>query len=189
MTVGAFKNNLTPTLHTDCDQQMETTKMYMYKRNVTLLLNKYYTTCILLFLIFKYYTQFRSIIVLFPHIAIYVQRLDSAFGVSFTDGTGKYWTNNSGPQIRVCNWKLFFLFLNQNICCGYSKEPSQWVGSFEHPKHMFKLMNKKIIAILCSRLLLNLTYEYHGIEEIVFVFIWNLTLSMRVNSSIFVWFS
>ena len=26
-------------------------------------------------------------------------------------------------QIGVCNWKLFFLFLNQNIC------------SFEHPKH------------------------------------------------------
>ena len=22
--------------------------------------------------------------------------------------------------------KLFFLFLNQNICCGYSKEPSHW---------------------------------------------------------------
>ena len=29
---------------------------------------------------------------------------------------------NSDPQIRVCN---FFLFLNQNICCGYSKEPSR----------------------------------------------------------------
>ena len=30
----------------------------------------------------------------------------------------------SGSQIRVRNGKLFFLFLNQNICCGYSKEPS-----------------------------------------------------------------
>ena len=28
-------------------------------------------------------------------------------------------------KIRVRNWKLFFLFLNQNICCGYSKEPSR----------------------------------------------------------------
>ena len=55
----------------------------------------------------------------------------------------------SGPKIRVCNWKLFFSFLNQNICCGYSKEPSQWDGSFEHPKHIFKLMDKKISAILC----------------------------------------
>ena len=27
-------------------------------------------------------------------------------------------------QIRVCTRKLFFLILNQNICCGYSKEPS-----------------------------------------------------------------
>ena len=52
-----------------------------------------------------------------------------------------------GPQIRVGNGKLFFLFLNQNICYGYSKEPSHWDGSFEHPKHMFKLMDKKIIAI------------------------------------------
>ena len=54
----------------------------------------------------------------------------------------------SGLQIRVRNWILFFLFLNQNICCGYSKESSQWDGSFEHPKHMFKLMDKKIIEIL-----------------------------------------
>ena len=29
--------------------------------------------------------------------------------------------------------KIIFLFLYQNICCGYSKEPSQWDGSFEHP--------------------------------------------------------
>ena len=36
-----------------------------------------------------------------------------------------------------CNWNLFFLFLNQNICCGHSKEPSLWVGSFEHPKLIF----------------------------------------------------
>ena len=28
-------------------------------------------------------------------------------------------------KLRVCNTKLIFLFLNQNICCGYSKEPSQ----------------------------------------------------------------
>ena len=53
-----------------------------------------------------------------------------------------------GPQIRVHNGKLFFLFLNQNICCVYSKEPSHREGSSEHPKHMFKLMDKKIIAIL-----------------------------------------
>ena len=32
--------------------------------------------------------------------------------------------SNAGPQLRVCTKKLIFLFLNQNICCGYSKEPS-----------------------------------------------------------------
>ena len=30
-----------------------------------------------------------------------------------------------GLQIRVRIGKLFSLFLIQNICCGYSKEPSQ----------------------------------------------------------------
>ena len=30
-----------------------------------------------------------------------------------------------GLQIRVPTGKLFFLFLNQNICCWYSKESSQ----------------------------------------------------------------
>ena len=31
----------------------------------------------------------------------------------------------SGLQIRVRIEKLFSLFLIQNICCGFSKEPSQ----------------------------------------------------------------
>ena len=48
----------------------------------------------------------------------------------------------------VRNENFIFLFLNQNICCAYSKEPSQWDGSFEHPKHMLKLMGKKIFTIL-----------------------------------------
>ena len=42
----------------------------------------------------------------------------------------------SGLKLRVRNRKLTFLFFNQNICCGYSKEPSQWDSSFEHPKHI-----------------------------------------------------
>ena len=41
-------------------------------------------------------------------------------------------------------------FLHQNICCGYSKELSQWDGSFENPKHMVKQMGKKIFTILRS---------------------------------------
>ena len=55
-------------------------------------------------------------------------------------------------------WKLFFLFLNQNMCCGYSKEPSQWDGSFEHRKHMTKLMGKEINAILGAQTILIWTY-------------------------------
>ena len=43
---------------------------------------------------------------------------------------------------------IIFLFLNQNICCGYSKEPSQREGSFEHPKHMLNILDKLIFTIL-----------------------------------------
>ena len=31
----------------------------------------------------------------------------------------------SGLMLRVHNKNKIFLFLNQNICCGYSKEPFQ----------------------------------------------------------------
>ena len=44
--------------------------------------------------------------------------------------------------------KIIFLFLNLNKLCGYSKEPFQREDSFEHPKHMFKLMGKNIMLIL-----------------------------------------
>ena len=40
------------------------------------------------------------------------------------------------------------LILNQNICCGYSKEPSQQDSYFEQPKHTFKLAGKTINKIL-----------------------------------------
>ena len=32
------------------------------------------------------------------------------------------------PLVKSASQKLFFLFLIQNICCGYSKEMSQWDG-------------------------------------------------------------
>ena len=57
-------------------------------------------------------------------------------------------SGQTGLQIRGHTGIFFFLLLNQNICCGHLKEPSQWDGSFEHPKHMFKLMGKEINAIL-----------------------------------------
>ena len=40
-------------------------------------------------------------------------------------------------------FQIFFLFLNQNICCGYSIDPPQCDSSFEYPKHMLKLIGKK----------------------------------------------
>ena len=56
---------------------------------------------------------------------------------------------------RAYQKKKKILFLNQNICCEYSKEPSQWDDSFEHPKNMLKLMGKRIFTIICSKLLLS----------------------------------
>ena len=60
------------------------------------------------------------------------------------------------PPDKSAYWKIIFLFLNQNICCGYSKELSRWDSSFEHPKHMFKLMGKEINAIFGAQTILNL---------------------------------
>ena len=82
------------------------------------------------------------------------------FGVSSVNFLDQLSWPTPGLQIRVLTWKLFFLFLNQNICCGYSKEPSRQDGSFEHTKHMIKLIDKKIIAILRKLFLLNWPYAY-----------------------------
>ena len=62
----------------------------------------------------------------------------------------------------MCNENSIYLFLNQNICCGYSKEPSQGDGSFKHPKHMLKWIGKKIFPI--SDLI---TLSVFGIECLV----------------------
>ena len=39
-------------------------------------------------------------------------------------------------RLKSAYQKMIYLFLNQNTCCGCSKEPSQWDGYFEHPKHV-----------------------------------------------------
>ena len=59
-----------------------------------------------------------------------------------------------GLHIRVHIGKLFSLFLIQNIYCVYSKEPYQWHGSFEHQKHIFKLMDKKKLQFLAKKICL-----------------------------------
>ena len=55
-------------------------------------------------------------------------------------------SNFTRLRIRVCNGKILFLiFHKENICCECSKEPSQRDGLFV-PKHMFKVMGKKLIT-------------------------------------------
>ena len=61
----------------------------------------------------------------------------------YLSGNRKIYLKSTDPQIREQNGKLFFFYLDKNICCGCSKEPSEWDGAFEHPKHMLKLMDKK----------------------------------------------
>ena len=61
---------------------------------------------------------------------------------------------DSRSSVKSGYRKIIFKLLNQIICCGYSKEPSQWDNSFEHPKHMLKLMGRKIFTILYSKILL-----------------------------------
>ena len=57
-------------------------------------------------------------------------------------------TKMTRPPDKSTLSKILFLFLNQNIWCEYSKEPSQCNGSFEHLKQMFKLIDKKLLTIL-----------------------------------------
>ena len=40
---------------------------------------------------------------------------------------------------------MIFLFLNKNICCGYSLEVPQGGASNKYPEHMFFLRSKKNI--------------------------------------------
>ena len=58
---------------------------------------------------------------------------------------------------------------------GYSKEPSQYDGSFEHPKCMFKSMGRKINAILGSQTIFVWTYgslwnsDFKSIHLFIFI--------------------
>ena len=50
------------------------------------------------------------------------------------------------PQVGACSWKLFILYLNQNIYCGYSKEQSQWDCSFEN--HWYERVTENYLSSL-----------------------------------------
>ena len=51
---------------------------------------------------------------------------------------------------------ISLLFLDKNICCGYSLEAPWWGASNEYPQHMFLSRNKKNIMripvphLICS---------------------------------------
>ena len=42
---------------------------------------------------------------------------------------------------------IFFLFLHENICCGYSLEAPHRGASNEYPQHVFSWRNKNIIWV------------------------------------------
>ena len=73
---------------------------------------------------------------------------------------------------------ISFLFLHENICCGYSLEASQQGASNEYPQHMFSWRNKKNIMwiprLICSYVLVlfGLTIGSMGaaVQGIVFFF-------------------
>ena len=63
-----------------------------------------------------------------------------------------HFKKNQAFSLREWIKKLNFLYLNQNICCGYSKEPSQWDGSFEQPKHMLICLLDLILYVPVNNL-------------------------------------
>ena len=70
------------------------------------------------------------------YLNLYIQLGDASIKVTELLRTGEslpsgsFFTkyNDTWPvtgSMLQCNGNLFFLFLKQNICCGYSKEPYQ----------------------------------------------------------------
>ena len=58
------------------------------------------------------------------------------------------WTLSSiatNKALFIRKMLISFLFLHENICCGYSLEAPRWGTSNEYPQHMFLERNKKNI--------------------------------------------
>ena len=101
-----------------------------------------------------------------------------------TDHPGFTVSNHmAGLWLRVGNKKIIFLFLNQNICCGYSKEPSQWDGCFEHPKHELQIMVKNFFYnFMVNFLLSKLVYieKSMGLQRVNEVFSCHMFFSILI---------
>ena len=76
----------------------------------------------------------------------------------------------AGLLLIVRNRKIILLFLNQSICCGYSKEPSQRDGSFEHTKHMLKNVDNFTLIFVLFYLNLNTSVAFKRIMRCFTVF-------------------
>ena len=69
--------------------------------------------------------------------------------------------NNERLPLRVCTKINCFLLLNQNICCGYSKNRLRLRRFFEHLKHKLCLLwCKQIFTILRSKIFLYLNHVF-----------------------------
>ena len=61
----------------------------------------------------------------------------------------------------MCNFKLFFYFSAKTYVVGTQKNHLNETVLFEHPKHMFKLMDKKITMIINSKKSAYLVLMFH----------------------------
>ena len=62
------------------------------------------------------------------------------------------WSKSTCPS-KINLPENFFLFLEENICCGYSLEVPHQGASNEYPQHMFSLRNKKYLSYNLDTLL------------------------------------
>ena len=69
----------------------------------------------------------------------------SSFNVFFSS------MRSRAPEVAFLQPKvpLFFLFLHENICCGYSLEVPLWGTSNEYTQHVFSWKNKKNTYLIC----------------------------------------
>ena len=84
-------------------------------------------------------------------------------------------------------FKITFHLFNHNIWYRYSKESSQWEGSFKHPKQILKLMSKKFSTILSPTFLAHRSRRLMG-ELIVYQWLWlclSSILSILLSFNIF----
>ena len=80
-------------------------------------------------------------------VSVDLSQLEVEFSSSLTGMSPQTLTLSAQLQIRGGIHIIFFLFLHENICCGYSLEVPPRGASNEYPQHMFLWRNKKNISI------------------------------------------